>query len=391
MDDAEHMRRAMALAGHRPHEPPRPTPGWARVVVRDRPPPATTRTSFEGATAPPGGPHAEASALAAAGEHGSRRHPLRHAGAVCPPRADAALHRRHRRGGGGPGRRRHRGSRPAGGRARRRRPAGGRRRGRGGGRRRPRWPSSWRPTSSTGRPASPGSCSRWRPASTGAPPRPTAPAGGSPGEAARRDVAPPAGALRRRARRGGHRAGRRSRADGPARATARDRAAAARRAGHGARRGAGPPGPRALGRAGRGARRAGRRGVLQLLVEGGATVAHDFHAAGLVDRYVLYLAPAFFGGDDGRPLFAGPGAGTIGDVWRGQTGVGRTTGGGPSSGGGRLMGFSSVARGHRRHRPARHGRRRRRRGPGERGRPRHGGRGGHAREHRLLPGPHLRA
>ena len=62
----------------------------------------------------------------------------------------------------------------------------------------------------------------------------------------------------------------------------------------------------------------GRRGVLQLLVEGGATVAHDFHAAGLVDRYVLYLAPAFFGGDDGRPLFAGPGAGTIGDVWKGR-------------------------------------------------------------------------
>jgi diaminohydroxyphosphoribosylaminopyrimidine deaminase/5-amino-6-(5-phosphoribosylamino)uracil reductase len=62
----------------------------------------------------------------------------------------------------------------------------------------------------------------------------------------------------------------------------------------------------------------GERGVLQVLVEGGATVAHDFHAAGLVDRYVLYLAPVFFGGDDGRPLFAGPGAGTIGDVWKGS-------------------------------------------------------------------------
>jgi diaminohydroxyphosphoribosylaminopyrimidine deaminase/5-amino-6-(5-phosphoribosylamino)uracil reductase len=62
----------------------------------------------------------------------------------------------------------------------------------------------------------------------------------------------------------------------------------------------------------------GRRGVLQLLVEGGATVAHDFHAAGLVDRYVLYLAPVLFGGDDARPLFSGPGAGTIADVWRGR-------------------------------------------------------------------------
>jgi diaminohydroxyphosphoribosylaminopyrimidine deaminase/5-amino-6-(5-phosphoribosylamino)uracil reductase len=62
----------------------------------------------------------------------------------------------------------------------------------------------------------------------------------------------------------------------------------------------------------------GRRGVLQLLVEGGPTVAHDFHAAGLVDRYVLYLAPKIFGGDDGHPLFAGPGAGTITDVWTGR-------------------------------------------------------------------------
>ncbi|HLN17601.1 MAG TPA: bifunctional diaminohydroxyphosphoribosylaminopyrimidine deaminase/5-amino-6-(5-phosphoribosylamino)uracil reductase RibD [Acidimicrobiales bacterium] len=62
----------------------------------------------------------------------------------------------------------------------------------------------------------------------------------------------------------------------------------------------------------------GGRGVLQLLVEGGPTVAHEFHAAGLVDRYVLYLAPALFGGDDGRPVFNGPGASTIEDLWRGR-------------------------------------------------------------------------
>ena len=62
----------------------------------------------------------------------------------------------------------------------------------------------------------------------------------------------------------------------------------------------------------------GRRGVLQAMVEGGATVAGEFHRAGLVDRYVLYLAPALFGGDDGRPLFAGPGAATVDDVWRGR-------------------------------------------------------------------------
>jgi diaminohydroxyphosphoribosylaminopyrimidine deaminase/5-amino-6-(5-phosphoribosylamino)uracil reductase len=62
----------------------------------------------------------------------------------------------------------------------------------------------------------------------------------------------------------------------------------------------------------------GGRGVLQLMVEGGAGVAHAFHTAGLVDRYVVYLAPALFGGDDGRGLFAGAGAASIDDVWRGR-------------------------------------------------------------------------
>lgn len=66
----------------------------------------------------------------------------------------------------------------------------------------------------------------------------------------------------------------------------------------------------------------GARGVLQVLVEGGASVAHAFHAAGLVDHYVFYLAPALLGGDDGRPLFAGPGAATMAGAWRGRvTGV----------------------------------------------------------------------
>ncbi|HVE46410.1 MAG TPA: bifunctional diaminohydroxyphosphoribosylaminopyrimidine deaminase/5-amino-6-(5-phosphoribosylamino)uracil reductase RibD [Acidimicrobiales bacterium] len=62
----------------------------------------------------------------------------------------------------------------------------------------------------------------------------------------------------------------------------------------------------------------GHRGIIQLLVEGGATVAHGFHAAGLVDRYVFYLAPALMGGDDGKPLFAGPGAPTLEAMWRGR-------------------------------------------------------------------------
>lgn len=60
------------------------------------------------------------------------------------------------------------------------------------------------------------------------------------------------------------------------------------------------------------------RGVLQLMVEGGANVAGAFHRQGLVDRYVIYLAPALFGGDDARPLFAGAGAATIDDIWRGE-------------------------------------------------------------------------
>jgi diaminohydroxyphosphoribosylaminopyrimidine deaminase/5-amino-6-(5-phosphoribosylamino)uracil reductase len=62
----------------------------------------------------------------------------------------------------------------------------------------------------------------------------------------------------------------------------------------------------------------GRRGVLQVLVEGGPTVAAGFHRAGLVDRYVLYLAPALTGGDDGPGMFRGPAVATIGDLWRGR-------------------------------------------------------------------------
>jgi diaminohydroxyphosphoribosylaminopyrimidine deaminase / 5-amino-6-(5-phosphoribosylamino)uracil reductase len=61
----------------------------------------------------------------------------------------------------------------------------------------------------------------------------------------------------------------------------------------------------------------GRRGHLQLLVEGGANVAGAFHRAGLVDQYYVYIAPALLGGDNGRPLFAGPGAPTMADLWRG--------------------------------------------------------------------------
>ena len=62
----------------------------------------------------------------------------------------------------------------------------------------------------------------------------------------------------------------------------------------------------------------GRIGHVQVLFEGGAGVAGDLHRAGLVDRYVLYLAPALMGGDDAPGLFRGAGAATIGDTWRGR-------------------------------------------------------------------------
>jgi diaminohydroxyphosphoribosylaminopyrimidine deaminase / 5-amino-6-(5-phosphoribosylamino)uracil reductase len=65
-------------------------------------------------------------------------------------------------------------------------------------------------------------------------------------------------------------------------------------------------------------RELGSRDVLSVLVEGGATVAHAFHAAELVNEYVVYLAPVLFGGSDSLGLFRGSGAQTMADVWRGR-------------------------------------------------------------------------
>lgn len=61
----------------------------------------------------------------------------------------------------------------------------------------------------------------------------------------------------------------------------------------------------------------GSEGVLSVLVEGGAQVAGAFHREGLIDRYVVYLAPALFGGSDAPGLFAGEGAYSIDGIWRG--------------------------------------------------------------------------
>lgn len=62
----------------------------------------------------------------------------------------------------------------------------------------------------------------------------------------------------------------------------------------------------------------GGRGMLQVLVEGGGSVAGSFHRARLVDEYHLYVAPAIMGGDDARSAFAGSGAPTMSDIGRGE-------------------------------------------------------------------------
>ncbi|MFQ5556880.1 MAG: bifunctional diaminohydroxyphosphoribosylaminopyrimidine deaminase/5-amino-6-(5-phosphoribosylamino)uracil reductase RibD [Acidimicrobiales bacterium] len=62
----------------------------------------------------------------------------------------------------------------------------------------------------------------------------------------------------------------------------------------------------------------GRRGVLQAMVEGGSTVVRALHDQDLVDRYVVYLAPALIGGRDMVPLLSGPSAPSIDSVWRGR-------------------------------------------------------------------------
>ena len=61
----------------------------------------------------------------------------------------------------------------------------------------------------------------------------------------------------------------------------------------------------------------GQEGVLQVMIEGGATVAASFHRENLINQYVMYIAPAFMGGNDGTALFRGPGSMSINEMWRG--------------------------------------------------------------------------
>lgn len=62
----------------------------------------------------------------------------------------------------------------------------------------------------------------------------------------------------------------------------------------------------------------GGEGVLQLMVEGGSSTIAQFYAEGLIDLFVIYVAPAMLGGDDGQPVFVGSGAPTMADLRRGR-------------------------------------------------------------------------
>lgn len=49
----------------------------------------------------------------------------------------------------------------------------------------------------------------------------------------------------------------------------------------------------------------GADGVIQLMVEGGPTVATEFHALGLINRYVFHIAPTVSGSDTAPGIFVG--------------------------------------------------------------------------------------
>ena len=62
----------------------------------------------------------------------------------------------------------------------------------------------------------------------------------------------------------------------------------------------------------------GRQDVLQLLVEGGPSVAAALHRENLINQYVFHLAPALTGGNDSLSVFENRGIATIAQLWRGK-------------------------------------------------------------------------
>ena len=59
-----------------------------------------------------------------------------------------------------------------------------------------------------------------------------------------------------------------------------------------------------------------QRALHSVLVEGGATVAGQFLAAGLIDKVSFFIAPLIIGGHDARPAVAGTGAQLVADATR---------------------------------------------------------------------------
>jgi diaminohydroxyphosphoribosylaminopyrimidine deaminase/5-amino-6-(5-phosphoribosylamino)uracil reductase len=70
----------------------------------------------------------------------------------------------------------------------------------------------------------------------------------------------------------------------------------------------------------------GRRGILQAMVEGGATLHGALLRAGLVDRLVVYMGGAVLGAG-GLPAFAGPGPATLDEASRWRLAALRQVGG----------------------------------------------------------------
>lgn len=60
--------------------------------------------------------------------------------------------------------------------------------------------------------------------------------------------------------------------------------------------------------------RLAERGIVSLLLEGGGTLGGAFASAGVIDRYVVYLAPKLIGGEGTTGLLEGWAAGTISEA-----------------------------------------------------------------------------
>ena len=155
--------------------------------------------------------------------------------------------------------------------------------------------------------------------STAAPPRPTASSQWITGPEARADAHRLRAESDAVARRRRHRAGRRPGAHRARRAAPRGDPLRVVLGQAPAGRARSTPASSSTGALAERARRARRpRASCRSLVEGGATVAGAFHRAGLVDRYVLYLAPPCSAATTPAGCSPARAPPTIDDVWRGR-------------------------------------------------------------------------